>query len=196
MKLNLAVLPIFLLFACNCLSQAQPPPVRQNDPTASIAYDVSKIAASVQTLTKTLQDSVDRSAKAQGIVLSDKYQRYITGMQILVQAEQRVAALQKQQLELVEKEGQMRKRSAQVESDLNTQSIDRSVAFEGSTQTPELKEIRLRSLQADRIAFQTYLAQLQRSLLEKGREVDEAQAFVERLRRTLLPQIERELAQQ
>lgn len=161
-----------------------------------MAYDIARIAESVQSMTKTLRDFVDKFAKVEGLTLAEKQQKLIVGMELLIRAEQRVATLQKFQVELVEKDGQLRSRLAQVENDLNPQGLDRSVAFEGSTQTPEIKENRRRALAAERTSLQTLLQQMQSQLQTAGSDVRDAQYLVVRLRRTYLPQVERELADQ
>lgn len=199
MKLRLGVVSTFILIAAAvAAAQQNPPPASQlpYDANISMAYDISRIAASVQTMSKTLKDFVDKFAKVEGITLAEKQQKLIVGMQLLIQAEQRAATLQKHQIELVEKEGQIRAKLAQVENDLNPQIIDRSVAFEGSTQTPEIKETKRRALLAERTSLSALLQQLHANLQSAGYDVREAQALVQRLRRTYLPQVERELAEQ
>ena len=161
-----------------------------------MAYDIARIAESVQSMTKTLRDFVDKFAKVEGLTLAEKQQKPIVGKELLIRAEQRVATLQKFQVELVEKDGQLRSRLAQVENDLNPQGLDRSVALEGSTQTPEIKENRRRALAAERTSLQTLLQQMQSQLQTAGSDVRDAQYLVVRLRRTYLPQVERELADQ
>jgi hypothetical protein len=168
----------------------------QYDPNANLTQDVSRIAISVQALTRTFKEFVDKFAKVDGLNLAEKQQKLVVGMQLLIQNEQRVATLQKFQIDMAEKESQIRARLAQIEIDLNPQSIDRGVAFEGSTQTPEIKENRRRTLQAERNSLQPVLQQIQNNLQDAGNNVREAQALVQRLRRTFLPQIERELAEQ
>ncbi len=186
-----------MLFATISISaQRAVPEPSQPDANTSMAYDIARIATSVQTMTRTLKDFVDKFAKVEGIALSEKQQRLVTGMQILVQAEQRLAVLQKFQIELVEKEAQIRSRLAQIEIDLNPQQIDRSVAFEGGTQSPEIKENRRRTLMAERSSLTSVMQQVQVNLIEAGNSVREASALVTRLRRTFLPMVERELSEQ
>jgi hypothetical protein len=184
-----------IFFTAALSTSAQQAPQQNVDPTMSMAYDMNRIAISVQSMTKTLKDFVDKFAKAEGISINEKQARLVVGMQILVQAEQRVATLQNFQIELVEKEGQLRARLAQIENDLNPQSIDRSVAFEGSTQTPEIKENKRRGLNAERISLQGVLNQIQSNLQTASNDVREAQGLVTRLRRTYLPQVEKDLAE-
>lgn len=197
MKKRLTVISTFLLcLSFNSLAQQPVPPQVVMDPNTSMAYDISRIATSVQSMTKTLKDFVDKFAKVEGISLSEKQAKLVVGMQLLVQAEQRVAVQQKHQIDLVEKESQLRARLAQIDIDLDQQGIDRSVQFEGSLRTPEIKENRRRTLMAEKASVQAVMTQLQSNLQDISSSVREAQALVQRLRRTYLPQVERELAEQ
>ena len=195
MKIRYLLAGMILAAACVPVS-AQEPAAPASDPNTSMAYDIARIAASVQAMNRSLKDFVDKFAKVEGISLNEKQQRLVTGMQLLVQAEQRLATQQKFQVELVEKEASLRSRLSQVEIDLNPQQLDRSVAFEGSSQTPEIKDNRRRALQAERASLQAVLQQLQSNLQEASRSVREAQSLVERLRRSFLPLVERELIEQ
>ncbi|MGB7210056.1 MAG: hypothetical protein WBD27_15475 [Pyrinomonadaceae bacterium] len=199
MKLRLCMISILILASTAVIAGQQPSNNNPNqyDPNAgNLNYDVARIAASVQTLTKTFKEFVDKFAKVDGLSLGEKQQKLVVGMQLLIQNEQRVATLQKFQIDMAEKESQIRSRLAQIDLDLNPQSIDRSLAFEGSTQTPEIKENKRRTLQAERNSLQPVLQQIQNNLQDASYSVREAQALVQRLRRTFLPQIERELAEQ
>ena len=185
-----------LVFASALSAFAQATPVPQPEESSfGMAGDIARIAASVQTMTRTLKEFVDKFAKVEGLSLSEKQQKLVMGMELLVRAEQRLATLQRFQIEVVEKEGQLRSRLTQVELDLNPQSIERNLAFEGSTQTPEIKETRRRALLAERNSLQTVLQQLQSNLQALGQDVREAQSLVARLRRTYLPQVEQALSE-
>lgn len=199
MKLRLCMFSILILAGAGLAAGQQPAnnnPNQYDTNAGNLNYDVARIAASVQTLTKTFKDFVDKFAKVDGLTLGEKQQKLVVGMQLLIQNEQRVATLQKFQIDMAEKESQIRSRLAQIEIDLNPQSIDRSVAFEGSTQTPEIKENKRRTLQAERNSLQPVLQQIQNNLQDAAYSVREAQALVQRLRRTFLPQIEKELSEQ
>ena len=195
MKIKYLLAGMIMAAACVPVS-AQEPASPASDPNTSMAYDIARIAASVQAMNRSLKDFVDKFAKVEGISLNEKQQRLVTGMQLLVQAEQRLATQQKFQVELVEKEASLRSRLSQVEIDLNPQQLDRSVTFEGSSQTPEIKDNRRRALQAERASLQAVLQQLQSNLQEASRSVRDAQSLVERLRRSFLPLVERELIEQ
>lgn len=195
MRKKIGTVSLFLLFCgLNCFAQSVPSQVAM-DPGTSMAYDMNRIALSVQAMNKTLKDFVDKFAKVEGISISERQARLVVGMQMLVQAEQRAAGFQKNQIELAEKEAQLRTRLSQVDIDLNQQSLDRSVAFEGSTQTPEIKESRRRALQAERATLQTVLQQLQTTMQEVSSSLRDAQQLVARLRRTYLPYVEKEMTE-
>ena len=198
MKIRVATLcTLFLVSAAALRAQNPQTAVPQyNDPMGSIAYDLSRITASVQTLNERMKEFVDKFEKVGGSNMSEKQQRLIMGLELLVKSEQRLATLQKFQIDLVEKQGVSRARLAQIDRDSLPQSIDRSVAFEGTTKTEEIRESRRIALQAERQSLQTLLAQINSNLAETSEAVREAQNMVQRLRRTFLPQIERELAEQ
>ena len=198
MKLKLCVLSILIFAAAIAVpaqqtSNSNPIPY---DPNANVPFDLARIANSVQTLSRTFKEFVDKFAKVDGLTLGEKQQKLVTGMQLLVQNEQRVATLQKFQIEMAEKESRIRSRLAQIDIDLNPQSIDKSMQFEGSTQTPEIKENRRRTLTAERNSLQPVLQQVQNNLQDTSYSVREAQALVQRLRQVFLPQIEKALAEQ
>jgi len=196
MKKKFFVLSMIVFSSVAGLRAQNPAPVQYADPMANISVDIARIAVSVNNLNERMKAFVDKFAGVGGFTLSEKQQRLIMGLEILVRAEQRVATLQKFQIDLVEKEGLTRARLAQVERDLRPQSIDRSVAFEGTTQTEEIRESKRQTLQAERISLQALLPQIQSNLSDASSQVREAQSLAQRLRRTFLPQIERELGEQ
>ncbi|MGQ0543564.1 MAG: hypothetical protein ACT4O9_17240 [Blastocatellia bacterium] len=198
MKLRVFVFSV-ILFVTALTIGAQNPPRQQTsnyppaDPMAQISMDLSAISRSVQTLSERMKSFVDKFEKVGGLTMTEKQQRFIMGLEILVRSEQRVATLQKYQIDLVEKQVQVKTRLTQIDMDMRQQSIDRSVVFEGSTRTPEIKEARLEKLNAERNAMQTLLRQVENNLSETTEGLREAQALVYRLRRTLIPQIEQEI---
>lgn len=201
MKLRVFVFSA-ILFVTALNIAAQNPPRQQTynypppaDPMAQISVDLSAISRSVQTLNERMKSFVDKFEKVGGLTMSEKQQKFIMGLEILVRSEQRVATLQKNQIDLAEKQVQVKTRLTQIELDMRPQSIDRGVVFEGSTRTPEIKEARLEKLTAERSAMQTLLRQVENNLSETTDGLREAQALVYRLRRSLLPQIEREIAE-
>jgi len=186
---------IALLIAAPVIAQTHTagPQVYAADPMANISVEMTRVSRNVQELTDKLKDFVDKFEKVGGITFDQKQQRLVLGMEMLVRAEQRIAAWQKYQIELVEKQGETRAKLAGIEIELRPERIDRSVQFEGTTRTEELRESRRTTLQAERQSLTALMAQIQTSLNEANETLRESQALANRLRRTFLPQIEQEL---
>ena len=164
------------------------------DPMTKMSADLARISRNVERMTEAFQSFIDKFEKVGGMTLSEKQQRLIMGLELLIKIEQRVATLQKFQIELVEKQGQHRARLAEVERDLMPTSIDRSVTFAGSTRTEELRESRRAALIAERVSLQALLQQMQRNIDETTVALRDAEMLANRLRQEFLPQIERELS--
>lgn len=169
--------------------QQQPP----LDPMANISIELTRISRSVQQLTQSMKEFVDKFEKVGGLTLSEKQQRLVMGLEILVRSEQRVATLQKAHSDLIEKHISVKSRLTQVELDLRPQSIERTTQFEGSTQTVEIRENRRDKLVAEHRSLQTLMQQVERNIADAEMSLREAQGHVNRLRRSLLPQIEKEI---
>lgn len=199
MRMRVVVLSIVSLASAAALfgQSSQPAALPQySDPMTSIAIDLRKISGSVQMLSERMKSFVDKFEKVGGLTLTEKQQRLVLGMEMLIRAEQRVATLQKSVIELTEKLNQSRSRLSQVESDLRPRNIDRSVALEGTTEAEELRESRRQRLQAERLSLSQLVQQIQGDVAEATDNLREAQALAGRLRRLILPQIEREMYEQ
>jgi uncharacterized protein YukE len=177
----------------NPASAAQPAPTYSYDPWQNISLELSAISKSVQSLNQSMKAFVDKFEKVGGMNFTEKQQKLVLAMEFLARAEDRLATLQRHQIELVEKQGTTRARLAQVERDLYPQSIERSVALEGSTKTEEIRESRRATLQGERSSLQALLSQINANLADTAEAVREAQLQVQRLRKMYLPQIEKEL---
>lgn len=163
------------------------------DPMGSIAVDLANISRSVQTLNQTLKSFVEKFEKVGGMTFTEKQQKLVLALEFLVRAEERLAILQRTQIEFVDKQASTRSRLAQVERDLFPQNIDRSVAFEGTTRAEEMRESKRTALQAERTQLQALLSQINITVNETAEAVRDAESQVRRLRRQYLPQIEREI---
>lgn len=164
-----------------------------DNPLDRIASDISAISKSVQTLNERMKEFLDKFGKIGGLNLSEKQQKLLLGFEVLNRAEQRLATLQKFQIELVEKQVTVRTRLIQIEQEIKPESIENSTAFNGSTKTVEIRENRRRTLDAELRSLQGLSTQIQSNLLQTNDELRDAQQFVHRLRRILLPQIEQEI---
>lgn len=199
--MRIKIVPLLILiigFVCTVSAQtgsasyaAQP----SLDPMANISAELSNISRSVQQLSERLKLFVDKFEKVGGLTLSEKQQKFVMGLELLVRSEQRVATLQKAHTELIEKQVQMKSRLTQIDLDLRPQSIERSTMFEGgSTQAVEIRENRRDKLIAEQRSLNQLLQQVERNVFEAESSLREAQSHVARLRRSLLPMIEREIA--
>jgi hypothetical protein len=195
MKLQLSTAVVAIaMFALSSFGQ-EGNVVYPGDPMTRMSADLARISRNVETMTQAFESFIDKFEKVGGLTLTEKQQRLIMGLELLVRTEQRVATLQKFQIELVEKQGQHRARLAEVERDLMPTSIDRSVTFEGSTRTEELRENRRVALAAERTSLQALIQQVQRNINETTIALRDAEMLATRLRQEFLPQIERELMQ-
>lgn len=197
MRLKIVPLLIFLLLPVYSLyAQAsggyQPQQQVPLDPMASIAVDVNNLQKAVRDLSGLLRQFVEKFEKAGGVTLSEKQQRFIMGLELLVRSEQRVGLLQRASADFTEKQIQVRTRLAQIELDLRPANLDRSTMYEGAgSQSIEVRETRKEKLVVEQRSLQQLLAQIDRSFNENEYALREAQSHVARLRRTLLPEIER-----
>lgn len=190
---------IFLLLCCSSgsiLAQASSSTYRAIDPVAAMSSDLAKITVSVQTLSKTLQAFVDKFERVGGLTLTEKQQRLVLGMELLTRTEMRVSNLQKSQIELTEKLNSTRNRLGQVESDLRPRNVLNSTTLEGTTETDEVRDSKRQRLINERTTLTALQIQLQNNLNETSVILRDAQALADRLRRSFLPQIERELYDQ
>jgi hypothetical protein len=158
--------------------------------------ELAKISRSVQNLSERFKTFAEKADEAKSPTLNDRQQKMLLGVNLLVAAEQRVINLQKFQIELTQTQNDLRNRLSQVEVDLRPRSIDRSVAFEGTTETDELRDSKRQKLTAERISLTSLVRQVQTNLQETTDTLKDAQEQAARMRRQILPQIERELADQ
>lgn len=178
-----------ILFACTSLANAQSPNTIDN-----ISQEITKISKSLDTFNKNMKDFMERFALRNGNQLTERQQKLLLGFEILNKAEQRLEILQKFQIELTEKEGSVRTRLAQVELEMRPESIDRSVAFVGTTQAEEWRENRRQALGTEKSSLTNLLSQIRSNLNETTSELRQTQMFVQNLRKRILPQIEMEIS--
>ena len=200
MKFKIVPLLIFAMaFVSTASAQDGRPGYATNqplDPMASIATDVNNLQRSVRELSTALRQFVDKFEKAGGVTLSDKQQRFIMGLELLVRSEQRVGLLQRGLADLTEKQIQVKTRLTQIDLDLRPASLDRSTMYEGAgAQSVEVRETRREKLIAEQRSLQVLLSQVDRNINETDFALREAQSHVARLRRTLLPEIEKAITE-
>ena len=186
-----------LIFSIQNFAQTKPPPtspdqsIATNNPVETISAELTKVSKSLQIFNKNFNAFLERLP--QGLKFSEKQQNLLLGFEILNRAEQRLEILQKFQIDLTERQASIKSRVAQIERDAAPDSLDRNVAFLGTTKTEEIRESRRRTLENERNSFRQVLAEIEQNLSETNNEVRQAALFVKRLRDKILPQIEREI---
>ncbi len=158
----------------------------------AISSELTKVSGSLQIFNQNFKAFLDKLP--QGVQFSQKQQNLLLSFEILNRAEQRLEILQKFQIELTEKQSDLKNRQTQIEQSITPQGIDRDAAFLGSTQAPEIKENRRKTLEAERISLRQLMTQVSQNLADTNNEVSDAANFVRRLRAKILPQIEREVS--
>ncbi len=196
--MKLIIFAIIALSASATFAQNSPTDNRQNfpspDPLQNISQEITKISKSVQTFNASIKDLMEKLLVGKGMQLSERQQKLLLGFEVLNRAELRLEILQKFQIELTQKEGEVKTRLSQVEEDLIPGSIDRNIALIGSTNSNEMRENRRRTLETERRNLQNLTAQISRNLQQTNDELRQAEKFVQRLRRKILPQIEAEIS--
>jgi len=137
---------------------------------------------------------LEKLTVGKGMQLTERQQKLLLGFEVLNRAEQRVEILQKFQIELTQKEGEVKTRIGQVEEASFPDSIERSIAVIGTTRGEEMREGRRQILDSERKSLQNLLAQIRRNLLQTNEELRQAEILVNTLRRKILPQIESEIS--
>jgi hypothetical protein len=172
--------------------------VAQSDQPNQLPNSVENISAELTKVSKSLQ-VFNKNFKAflehlpQGTKYSEKQQNILLGFEILNRAEERIQILQKFQIELTEKQANVKTRLAQVEQEITPEGIDRIVALLGTTRTEEYRESRRRTLDAERNSLRQLASQISQNLSDVNNELRLASSFVKRLRDKILPQIEQEI---
>lgn len=198
MKTKTLCFLVFLLFCSIPIFAQNNPPVARQQPLSQLPDPVENISAELVKVSKSLQ-VFNQNFKAflehlpQGVKYSEKQQSLLLGFEILNRAEERVQILQKFQIELTEKQANVRTRLAQVEQEITPEGIDRIVALIGTTRTEEYRESRRRTLEAERNSLRQLASQINQNLSDCNDELRQAALFVKRLRDKILPQIEQEI---
>ena len=189
---------VLLAFSISVSAQYNQPipanqqPVQPQVSIDGISIELTNVSKSLQIFNKNFKAFLDKLP--QGISFSEKQQNLLMAFEILNRAEQRLEILQKFQIDLTEKQANLKTRLTQVEENLTPEGIDRSVTFLGTTQTEEIRNGRRATLSAERNSLRQVLSQINQNLSDNSNEVQDAATFVRRLRAKILPQIEREVS--
>lgn len=142
----------------------------------------------------TEEDSMRRTVNelsTQVTKLSDKLtqmeqqQRTLVDLERLSRAEQRAEGFRAQLREVQEKESNLTGRMEQIEFELRPESIERSVAVNGSTRPEEAREARRRALESEKTRTRSQIDALQSSRLRLEAAIVTADTEVDRLRKRI-----------
>ena len=162
-----------------------------------VANEIALLRKSLQTLNARLREITEKvfspdAVKPEGAP-AGRQSPLAQNLDILARAEQRAEGLRRQLIELIEKETAYRTRIMQLDDDMRSDSIDRSLSGVGTTRTPELRDLRKRQLDNERKGVENLLNVTAASRARLELDVKEADSLVARIRQRLLPLIEKEI---
>ncbi|MDQ3181712.1 MAG: hypothetical protein M3Q33_14490 [Acidobacteriota bacterium] len=126
----------------------------------------------------------------------EKQKRLLLNLDILSRAEQRAENLRKQLYELIEKESTLKARIEQIDSDTRPEMIERSIALVGTLHPEELRDVRRKNLQAEKLNLEKLLAQIESNRTNLESNVQKSDALVEKLRTKLEKDIDDALTEE
>lgn len=188
-----------LCFDSRPQTQERRPAAPEQTPAAAdtLVGEVALLRRSLQTLNTRLREIGDRllapDAK-QPAAAADPKGRLATYLDVLTRAEQRAEALRRDLLEMTQRETAYRNRLVQLDEDMRPESIDRNLTLVGTTRsTTDLRDARRRVLDNERKGVESLLNQTAQSRLRLEDDVKMADDMVARIRKRLLPLIDREI---
>lgn len=197
--IRLVVLSI-LLFAAAAHAQsprpAQTPPTiatSDADMLAYIARDSYRTAQSVEKLTAALAEFTKTFNSNQGLQLDDTQRWMLISLEVLNRLEASLANMQRLRLDLTERQSKIRLQLATVTDDLRSESIDRYVAYRGTTDAEGLREIRRGALTREQRELSTLLRQIEEELTQNTVELQRTQQQVRTIRQRVFGEVERQL---
>ena len=204
-RLLTAALSVLTLLCAGARAQTSPPastiPLPKEQPAAvsadPVANEIALLRKSLQTLNARLREITEKVFSPEAVKPGDapagKQNPIAQNLDILSRAEQRAEGMRRTLLEMTEKETAYRTRIMQLDDDLRSDSIDRSLSGVGTTRTPDLRDLRRRQLDNERKGVEILLGQATSSRVRLEDELKQADLLVARIRQRLLPIIEREI---
>jgi hypothetical protein len=204
-RLLTAALCVLTLLCAGARAQTSPPagtiPLPKEQPAAvsadPVANEIALLRKSLQTLNARLREITEKVFSPEAVKPGDapagKQNPIAQNLDILSRAEQRAEGMRRTLLEMTEKETAYRTRIMQLDDDLRSDSIDRSLSGVGTTRTPDLRDLRRRQLDNERKGVEILLGQATSSRVRLEDELKQADLLVARIRQRLLPIIEREI---
>ena len=126
----------------------------------------------------------------------NKQKRLLMNLDILTRAETRAESLRKQLFDLIEKENTLRTRLETIDYDSRSDVIDRNVAFAGTLRPEELREMRKKSLEAEKRNLENLLTEIGTTRTNLETNLQKADQLVEKLRSILEKDIDDALSEE
>lgn len=123
-----------------------------------------------------------------------KQRRLLMNLDILTRAEERAEKLRDQLFEMIEKENAINARLSEIQYSALPETIERNMAFTGSLKPEELREMRRKNLQAEKVNQEKLLMQILERKNMLSASVLKADELVEKLRTKLERDIDAALA--
>ena len=167
-------------------------PETQPEPTPTLDEKIDKVNNGIKDL-KTRVKSLESTKQNE---YDEKQKRLLLNLDILSRAEQRAENLRKQLYDLIDKENTIKSRIEQIDNDSRPEMIERSIALVGTLHPEELREVRKKSLQAEKVNLETLLAQIVSNRANLETNVQKSDALVEKLRTKLEKDIDDALTEE
>lgn len=199
MKFKFIFTTIFLLLfsiISNAQNVSQTPNSNQPPTQESIellTVEVKNISKSLDTFNERLNTFLESLNKYKGIQISERQQKLLFGYEVLNQTEQLAATLRKSLIETGEKEATLKRKIAQIDSELRPENVDRGIQLKGTTQAEENRESRRRVLLEERNALQNVLSEAIQSRIQIAENLRQTELFADSFRRSLFNQIRSEM---
>lgn len=159
------------------------------EPTVLVAQPVNKPTdETVDPNTQKVRDLTARVKKLESAKVDpydERQKRLLLNLDILTRAEQRSESLRKQLFDMIEKESSVKSRLEQNEYDSRPEIISRSATFSGSMKPEEIRDMRKKSLDAERANLQDLLSQIQATKSTLSANLAKSETLVEKLRSKL-----------
>jgi hypothetical protein len=123
-----------------------------------------------------------------------KQRRLLMNLDILTRAEERAEKLRDQLFEMIEKENAINTRLAELQYSALPETIERNMAFTGSLKPEQLREMRRKSIEAEKTNQEKLLLQVQERKNLLTASVLKADELVEKIRTKLERDIDEALA--
>jgi hypothetical protein len=123
-----------------------------------------------------------------------KQRRLLMNLDILTRAEERAEKLRDHLFEMIEKENAINARLAELQYSALPETIERNMAFTGSLKPEQLREMRRKSIEAEKTNQEKLLMQVQERKNLLTASVLKADELVEKIRTKLVRDIDEALA--